>query len=225
MGYFRQFLVFLFLSVLAFSSCIDDNFTDIDTSITYEADASLPLGNSFPLLGELLDTINLVEIPDWVNKDTVSFFLYDSIYYYSPGKIKFTTTGYFALNPFENDTVKITSLMFRTNIVNAIPAEVDQQLYFTDTSNTVIDSLYSAGPLEIQPALSDTAGNIIATWELLKNDIYLSDEMIDTIMNTQHIVLSAELIIPDSSEETIHFLSSHNIWIQIGMRVGLKIEF
>ena len=222
MAYYRQFLAFLFLSVLAFNSCIDDNFTDIDTSITYDTDASLPLGNVSLLMESFMDTIILVPIPD---DDTTLFFLYDSVYYYSPGKIKLSTSGYFSLAPFENDTVKITSLMFRTNAVNGIPAEIDHQLYFADTSNTIIDSLYSTGPMRIEPAPTDDEGNVTGTYEIWKVENDLSPAMIDKISETQYIFLSAELIIPDSQHDTIPFYSSQDIWIQIGIRVGLKIDF
>ena len=223
MAYYRQFLAFLFLSVLAFNSCIDDNFTDIDTSITYDTDASLPLGNVSLLMESFMDTIILVPIPD---DDTTLFFLYDSVYYYSPGKIKLSTSGYFSLAPFENDTVKITSLMFRTNAVNGIPAEIDHQLYFANADSIVIDSLYSLGPMKIEPAPTDDDGNVTQPYEIWEEDSPpFSEEMIDKISETQYIFLSAELIIPDSQHDTIPFYSSQDIWIQIGIRVGLKIDF
>lgn len=222
-SYHSPLWLILFIASLAFSACVDDNFNDIDTSITYDADFSLPLGNSAPTLGDFLDTINLIPIPPWVDKNTVSFFLYDSIYYYSPGRITFNVSGYFSLDPFENDTVQITSLMFRNNSVNAIPAQFDQQLYFTDSTGTIIDSLYSV-PLTIEPALIDSEGNVTATYEIWKFDTYLSEDMINNISNTYNVRISAEFIIPDSNLGTVPFYSSQEIWMQVGIRVGILIE-
>jgi len=223
MNYHRTIWLVLLIATLAFPACVDDNFTDIDTSITYDANFSLPLGNSNPTLGDFLDTINLIPIPPWVDRDTVSFFLYDSIYYYSPGRITLTVSGYFSLDPFENDTVQITSLMFRNNAVNAIPAQFDQQLYFTDSTGAIIDSLYSV-PLTIEPALIDSEGNVTATYEIWKFDTYLSEDMINNISNTYNVRISTEFIIPDSSQGTVPFYSSQEIWMQVGIRVGILIE-
>ncbi|MDX2445081.1 MAG: hypothetical protein QNK30_14895 [Bacteroidales bacterium] len=221
--YFRQIQFLLLLGIITFSACVDDNYNDIDTSLIYDAEASLPLGNTNPMLSEILDTIDLIPIPDWVDKDKASFFLYDSVYYYSPGRIKVSTSGYFSLDPFQNDTIEITSLMFRTNAINGIPAEIDLQLYFTDSTGSVIDSLYSTGPLRIEPAVVDSVGNVTATYEIWELDNYFSDDKIDSISNSQYIEVKAEVIIPDSSQGTIAFTSSQEIWIQVGIWVGFKI--
>ena len=224
MNHHRTLWLVLMIVTFAFNACVDDNFNDIDTSITYDANFSLPLGNSAPTIGEFLDTINLIPIPDWVDKDKASFFLYDSVYYYSPGRINVSTEGYFSLDPFQNDTIEITSLMFRTNVVNGIPAEIDLQLFFIDSTGMVIDSLYSTGPLRIQPAIVDSLGNVTATYEIWELDNYLSDDKIDDISDSQYIEVRTEIIIPDSSEGTVAFSSTQEIWIQVGIRVGILID-
>ena len=220
---YRNNQVFLLLSLLALFSCVDDNYNDIDTSLIYDAEASLPLGNTNPMLSEILDTIDLIPIPEWVDKDKASFFLYDSVYYYSPGRINVSTSAYFLLDPFQNDTIEISSLMFRTNVINGIPAEIDLQLYFTDSTGTVLDSLYSTGPLRIEPAIVDSIGNVTASYEISELDNYLSDDKIDSISNSQNIEVSAVIIIPDSSQGTVAFTSSQEIYIQVGIRVEFKI--
>lgn len=221
--YFRQIQFLLILGIITFSACVDDNYNDIDTSLIYDAEASLPLGNTNPMLSEILDTIDLIPIPEWVDKDKASFFLYDSVYYYSPGRIDVSTSGFFSLDPFQNDTIEISSLMFRTNVINGIPATIDLQLYFTDSTGIVLDSLYSTGPLRIEPAMVDSIGNVTASYEISELDIYLSDDKIDSISNSQNIEVSAVIIIPDSSQGTVAFTSSQEIYIQVGIRVGFKI--
>ena len=120
MSNYFQIRIILFLSVLTFNSCIDKNATDIDPSIIYDAEFSLPLGADTLFMEQLVQTVTLVEIPPGVDKDTVKYFLYDSVYYYSPGTLSDSILAPLNLAAFKNDTAEITSLMFRINAANSM---------------------------------------------------------------------------------------------------------
>ena len=223
MSKYHQFRIILLLSVFAFNCCIDKNATDIESTIEYQADFSLPVGVDTITLGQLVQTVSLVPIPDKVDKDTVKYFLYDSVYYYSPGTLTDSITAALNLTAFENDTAEITSLMFRINASNFIPAEFMVQLYFADSHNVIIDSLYDDGPFRLDPAQTDDSGNVIASWEVMKDD-HLSPQKIEKLTDMKSVILSSTMIIPDSSNDpVIPFYPDQSLWIQVGIRVGLKM--
>jgi len=222
MAYYRQFLIFLFLSVLAFNSCIDDNFTDIDPTVVYDAEFSLPLGADTLLMEQLVQSVSLVEIPTDVDKDTVPYFLYDSVYYYSPGTLSDSITLPLILTAFENETAEITSLMFRINMANLIPAEFLIQVYFADSNLAILDSLYEDGPFSLDPAQTDEYGNVIASWEVMIDE-YLSPGKFEVLTDMTNVILSSQMIIPDSSTDSVPFYPDQSLWMQVGIRVGLKM--
>jgi len=223
MSNYFQIRIILFLSVLTFNSCIDKNATDIDPSIIYDAEFSLPLGADTLFMEQLVQTVTLVEIPPGVDKDTVKYFLYDSVYYYSPGTLSDSILAPLNLAAFKNDTAEITSLMFRINAVNLIPAEFLVQLYFADSNKAILDSLYDDGPFSLDPAQIDDSGNVIASWGVMKDD-YLTPEKIDKLGDMRNVILSSQMIIPDSSTDTVPpFFHDQYLWIQVGIRVKLKM--
>ncbi len=222
MSNYFQIRIILFLSVLAFNSCIDENATDIDPTIIYDAEFSLPLGSDTLLMEQLVQTVSLIQIPDTVDKDSVQYFLYDSVYYYSPGTLSDSISTPLNLAAFENDTAEITSLMFRINAANFIPAEFLVQLYFADSNKLILDSLYEDDPFRLDPAQTDEYGNVIGSWEILKDD-YLPPEKIEKISDMTNVILSSTMIIPDSSTGSIPFYPDQSLWIQVGIRVRLKI--
>ena len=222
MSNYFQIRIILFLSVLAFNSCIDENATDIDPTIIYDAEFSLPLGSDTLLMEQLVQTVTLIPILGDFDKDTIPYFLYDSVYYYSPESLSDSTSAPLILTPFESDTATITSLMFRMNVTNLIPAEFLIQVYFADSNNIILDSLYEDGPFRLDPAQTDEYGNVIGLWEILKDD-NLPPEKIEKISDMTNVILSSTMIIPDSSTDSIPFYPDQSLWIQVGIRVRLKM--
>lgn len=211
-----------FFSLSAFLySCIDKDATDISPAIEYEAEFSLPVGVDTLTLEQLLYHTTLKKIHDTVDKDTLKYFFYDSVYYYSPGTLVDSIWAPLVLAPFENDTAEITSLMFRLNVANFIPAEFMVQLYFADSNKVFLDSLYDDGPVRLEPAYTES-GIVTGSWELIK-DNYLTSEKIDKLPDMKDVMIRTEMIIPDSSTDSIPFYHDQSLWLQVGIRVGIKI--
>jgi hypothetical protein len=219
----KLLLAFLGLAAILYS-CMDDDLTDINSTLEYEAEFSLPVGVDTLLLEQLVQSVILIPVPDYVDKDTVRYFFYDSTFYYSPGTLSDSISAPLILTPFKNDTAEIVSLMFRLNAANLIPAEFRIQIYFADSNNVILDSLYNDGPFILDPALTDESGIVTGLWEVLKDNT-LPPEKIDKLMDMTHVILDTKMIIPDSSLDTvpIPFYHDQSLWIQVGVRVGLKL--
>ncbi len=218
-------ILLVFFVITAFLiSCIDDDATDISPTIEYEAEFSLPVGTDTITLAQLLYNVPLIKIDEPFDKDTVSYFFYDSVYYYSPGTLKDSVSAPLILAPFENDTAEITTLMFRINAANFIPAKFMVQVYFADSNKVILDSLYEDGPVFLESAYTNDIGIVIGPWETII-DNYLPSEKIDKLNDMTDVILSTKMTIPDSSADTVPvpFYHDQSLWIQVGIRVGLKM--
>jgi hypothetical protein len=146
-----------FVSVV---SCIDKDAGDIDPALIYDAEFSLPLGDSLLQAWQFVDTAVLIPVPDSVDKDTIPWFLYDSIFYYSPGELVYRDETSLSFSDFFTDTSEVVSLTFRVNAVNRVPARMSLQLYFTDAGRVLLDSLFSDGPLLLEAAATGVGGEV-----------------------------------------------------------------
>ena len=204
-------------------SCIDKDFDDIDPSLVYDAEFSLPVGDTLLVTGDFVHTASLIPVPDSVDRDTVTWFLYEDVFYFSPGTLHDRAETPLSLSGFFTDTSEIVSLTFRINVVNRIPARMAVQVYFTDAGRVVLDSLFPEGPFVVQPAPVKN-GEVTGTWEKWKTDIPFSQDQIDKLRQVQYALRDAWLYIPDSSHDSIPFFHDQPLWLQMGVRAGVKIS-
>jgi hypothetical protein len=220
----NKFWVSIALSAgLLLVSCIDKDAGDIDPSLVYDAEFSLPLGDSLLTASQFVDTVSLVRLPDAVDKDTVSWFLYDGIFYFSPGELHYRHETALSLSDFITDTSEITSLTFRINAVNHVPARMTLQLYFADANRVILDSLFSEEPLVLEAAATVAGGEVNAPYELWKKDVPFTEKMLGELRRMAYAIEEYRLIVPVSGVDSIPFYSDQELWLQMGIRVGLKI--
>lgn len=218
----RKSIIIAFI-ILCFISCIKQNELSFENSIKYQPEFSVPLGKPEILMEEFVNTLNnLKEIPDSLISDT-SAFLYENTYYAIPEKLSNEYTQEFSLNMLEEETDRIISLMFRSNVNNRIPGVVLLQVYFADDTMQNIDSLYHSGPLEIKAADIDENGNV--TNEIyVQKDTYFDENRIQSISGTKYITIHSSLTITNLEGIIAKFYSTQDLTIQLGARVGLNIE-
>jgi len=205
------------------SSCIDKDAGDIDPSFVYDAEFSLPLGDSLLQAWQFVDTTSLVPLPDTVDKDTVAWFLYDGVFYFSPGELFYRSETSLSLSDFITDTSEITSLTFRINAVNRVPARMSLQLYFADANRVILDSLFGEGPLLLEAAATGAGGEVTVPYELWKKDVPFTAPMIDELRHMEYAIEVYRLILPDAAVDSIPLCHDQEVWLQMGVRVGLKI--
>jgi hypothetical protein len=213
----------VFVVALLLTSCIDKDAGDIDPSLVYDAEFSIPLGDSLLQAYQFVDTTALVPLPDTADMDTVEWFLYDGVFYYSPGVLIHRSETPLSLSDFITDTSEIVSLTFRINAVNRVPARMRLQLYFTDAGRQVLDSLFSDGPLQLEAAAVDGRGEVTAPAELWKKDVVFSPSQIALLEQMEYALQEYTLVLPVSADDSIPFYSDQEVWLQMGVRVGVKI--
>lgn len=215
----------LFVVSTLFTSCIKEEIGDFEDLGFYKPEFSFPLGEPSILMNSFLESIDLSTkvIPDSLINDTLEYFVFDNEYYDVPDILYYDFTEAFSLSSYTEELDQISSLMFRTNAVNRIPAEIQIQVYFLAANYAIIDSLYNER-LIIQPANTDTEGNLISQSELWKYDTELSQEKIQALAETSYIMVSSQLKITNTSGVINNYYSEQDIWIQLGMRIGLKVE-
>jgi len=209
--------------MLFLPSCIDKDAGDIDPSLVYDAEFSLPLGDSLLQASQFVDTTALVPLPDTVDRDTVQWFLYDGVFYYSPGVLTYRSETPLSFSDFITDTSEIVSLTFRINAVNRVPARMRLQLYFADAGRQVLDSLFSDGPLQLEAALVGEGGEVTAPAELWKKDVVFSPSQIALLVEMELALQEYSLVLPVSADDSIPLFSDQEVWLQMGVRVGVKI--
>ena len=219
-----MFLAGVVVAVMLFlPSCIDKDAGDIDPSLVYDAEFSLPLGDSLLQASQFVDTTALVPLPDTVDRDTVQWFLYDGVFYYSPGVLTYRSETPLSFSDFITDTSEIVSLTFRINAVNRVPARMRLQLYFADAGRQVLDSLFSDGPLQLEAALVGEGGEVTAPAELWKKDVVFSPSQIALLVEMELALQEYSLVLPVSADDSIPLFSDQEVWLQMGVRVGVKI--
>ena len=221
-GLYVWITVWLF-SALFVVSCIDKDAGDIDPSIVYDAEFSLPVGDSLLQAQQFVDTTVLIPVPDTVDRDTVPWFLYDGIFYYSPDTLYYRSEAQVSLSDFYTDTSEIVSLTFRVNAVNRVPARMALQLYFADAGRVVFDSLFPEGPLWLEAAATDASGEVTKPAELWKKDIVLTPSQVAAMQQMEYVFEEYRLVLPDSRTDSIPFYPEQEVWLQLGVRVGVKI--
>ncbi len=212
------------LSLLLLYGCIDRDYDNIDNTIIYDAEFSLPVGDTLLTAGDFVDTAGLTVIPDSVDKDTISWFLYNGIFYYSPGSLSDTSRMTLSLGDFFTDTSEIVSLSFRVNAVNEVPADMSVQLYLADGNRVILDSLFREGPFDLKAASTGPDGHVTAPFEVWKMDIPFTQEQIGRLASVQYALREVHLTVPDSRNDSIPFYSGQQLWLQMGVRIGLKIK-
>ncbi len=219
-----MFLAGVVVAVMLFlPSCIDKDAGDIDPSLVYDAEFSLPLGDSLLQASQFVDTTALVPLPDTVDRDTVQWFLYDGVFYYSPGVLTYRSETPLSFSDFITDTSEIVSLTFRINAVNRVPARMRLQLYFADAGRQVLDSLFSDGPLQLEAAAVDGRGEVTAPAELWKKDVVFLPSQIALLEQMEYALQEYTLVLPVPADDSIPLFSDQEVWLQMGVRVGVKI--
>lgn len=131
---------------------------------------------------------------------------------------------------YDHPPEEIKQLIFRINFKHQFPVDVDLQLYFTDDSYMVLDSLFHdpADQRKIVEAAPDENGDGIADeFEPAPIEIPLSQEQIDNISESHHIIVKGRITTSgyDSQPlENVRFYSFYYFNAHIGAIAELEIN-
>lgn len=132
-----------------------------------------------------------------------------------------------ASNEFEFDGETFNDIglaLFRIVTDNGFPFEVDIQVYFLDSTNTVIDSLVTTDPVFISAAPVDAGG--IVTQSIVKTtDIELSESKLNNLENSAKIIVVAIMNSnPADPTLSVKVLDTYKLQINIGVQTEFAIS-
>jgi hypothetical protein len=131
---------------------------------------------------------------------------------------------------YDHPPEEIEKLIFRINIKHRFPVDVNLQLYFTDDSYMVLDSLFRdpADQSKIVEAAPDENGDGIADeFEPAPIEIPLSEEQIDNISESHHIIVKGRITTSGYDSQppkNVRFYSFYYFNAHIGAIAELEIN-
>lgn len=208
-------LVFITIIILiTISGCINDVPDSISSDLEMKTSIAFPLGTTSLGLNEisgfnesLLDINPLTNEPYWAAFEEVD------LSYSLP----------FDIGDIYKTTDEIEKIVFRLNIYNGFPANVKVQLYFQDEYDFNVDSLFSSGPLNLEPAKASGSGKILSrTYE--KKDISFSPERIEALQWVSKVKVYVVFSTLGIDRSLVSFYGDYNIKVQIGVKANLRIN-
>lgn len=228
-------IISIIIIITSFVSCIDENITNISESVEINSSYSLPVGDVIYSINDyfdLLDSLNM----DTLQLDTLQL---DSLRSLFHGDVEFEDTVYvnvkyavdtlitreFDFSTLSDDLDKIKAVTFALIIDNDFPTETRAQVYFTDESMIIIDSLFSDGPLVILPP--DLDNNGIPVDKPPDIGYYpVSDYLIGqgNLENVRYILIYGYVKTTRLDVDIAKFYSDYDLYIHIGARVELEFN-
>ncbi len=210
-----SFLVSLLLIFAGFSSCMKDKPEDFPDKVIWDPELAFPIGTkAYGMNAEsgfdttLFEEDPLTGLPLWVNEVEVVM----------KGSIDFD------LSNLDSYIDSVNWIMFRLGIYNGFPNEVMTQAYFLDASSSVLDSMFSDGPLAVSPGTPISEGESIDP-SYSRNDAMFDRERLTAIENTTEILFRALLLNQDIDTNLVPYYPNYEIDIEIGMMTNLTIEY
>jgi len=211
--------------LLIFTSCIKEDITNIEGDFAIKPEYAIPIGSPAVFLKEFVTLLNSLNPIDTSNvQDSTEVFYYEDAFYELPSNLQFLQLLEFSFITLEDKIDYFTNLMFRTNVVNAIPARVKMQAYFLDQEYNYLDSLYKQGALILKSANIDLHGKVTSPSEVWKYDVNLSKEEIKNLLGVHYIIIKTELYIEQPEFAFTKYYSEQDLWIQLGAKIKLDLN-
>ena len=208
-------LISLLLILAGISSCMKDKPEDFPDKVIWDPELAFPIGmEQYGMNAESgFDTTKFEEdpstgLPLWVNE--VAVLMEGSIY--------------FDLSNLDSHIDSVDWIMFRLGIYNGFPNEVMTQAYFLDASSSVLDSMFSEGPLAV-PAGTPISGGESIDPSYTRNDAMFNRERLASLENTREILFRALFLNQDIDTNLVPYYPNYEIDVEIGMMTKLTIEY
>lgn len=211
---------FFFLIIL-FSSCLEDNFTDvsIDNSIKWEPNWSVPVGEASMTVENYFNALPYI---DSFPIDTFFVYFEDSLYRLNLPQIVIEEDVDFSLSELSTDPSGILFLRIKTIAENSFPASVKNQIYFYSGSGVLIDSLFES-PETLNPGVVDSENNRVSPSKAIFK-VELDTTRIDNIFRTDFFRIKSAIQISTDDMEAVTFKESYDIHVKMGLQARLSIN-
>lgn len=119
---------------------------------------------------------------------------------------------------------QIKSAILRTNIDNEFPVDVQVQMYFTDASYSVIDSLFTGYENIVSSSSIDAQGELVAP-SFKQTDFVFDEEKVENVRNAEHIIITARLATTNDGGQYAKFYSHYQMHIKLGIQTTVQFNF
>ncbi len=221
---FQSLVIFIIL----INSCVDENITNISDSLDINSCYSFPVGDvsySINNYFESLDTIQLdsMEIDSAIvsASDSVQF---NGIFYFNIKPVYDTTTlSTFDFSVLHGHIDKIRAITIVLIVSSDFPTETRTQVYFTDESYNIMDSIFADGPLIVPPPDLDNSGIPLDRPPEIRY-CPLSDSIIEDLMNIRYILAYGAVRTTRPDAGVVKFYAEYMLNIHIAARVELEFS-
>jgi hypothetical protein len=211
--------LFSLIALLSFlmggSSCLRDMPEDFPMYLEWNPSLAAPLAEeSFGLNEEsgldpaLLDTSIITGLPEWVSRVEVTM----------EGSVDFD------LESFVSRFNELRRLMFRVNLYNGFPNDLDVQVYFQDPGSGAVDSLFSDGHLRVPPGSPVGNGETIEPYYTRKDAVF-DEARLQHLEDASTIRFEAILRNPDVDLDLVPFYTDYRFTVEIGVMADLAFDF
>ena len=122
---------------------------------------------------------------------------------------------------FGRENVK--SFMFQLETENGLPLEVSTQVYFMDSDENELDSLFNEQNWNILPSgVIDDDGKVIMT-TYNKVEVELTDSQIDNVFIAEKIMIKILVETTDEGTRDIKFFSTNSLGFKLGARAEVSV--
>ncbi len=126
--------------------------------------------------------------------------------------------------PDEEDDVEIKSLQIRMETQNGMPVEINMQVFLTDSSYHVIDSLFTSRNVLPSGIDLDEDGKIDYPSQEPPIVIDFSSNRIDRLRNTRHALVNATIETTDEGQKLVKFYSYYEISFKLGVKAEASLN-
>jgi len=122
---------------------------------------------------------------------------------------------------FSRENIK--SFMFQLETENGLPLEVSTQVYFMDSDENYLDSLFNEQNWNILPSgVIDDDGKVIFT-TYNKVEVPLTETQIDNVFIAEKIMITILVETSEQGTRDIKFYSTNSLGFKLGARAEVSV--
>jgi hypothetical protein len=208
----------LFLILLLFTGCLDENIFRVSEDVEITPSYSLPLGPLSYDINDYLESLDTLTLP-WPDSLYYNDTLYPNVL---PYLFRFDDQ-YYDFSFLSGNVERVERVMFRLILSNGYPTMTVTQIYFADGNQNIMDSAFSDGPHVMQPAPLDDEGVVTAPIVEIV-DVTMSPDFVQNMGNIRHILIHGIIYTTRPDIAQVKFYTDYAYHIHIAVRIQLRLN-
>lgn len=124
----------------------------------------------------------------------------------------------------EQGKVTLKEVVANFQVTNGFPMRSFTQMYFITDNGTIVDSLFSAGPIEVPEPTLNASGRVVAPIVSLTQET-MSQARYETIATTTRAVVVSRFRTPNNGATAIKIYSDYRFQTRLGTKVTADVAF